>query len=284
MPPEPLLEVGVLGPLVVRLGGTPLSVDRPLERALLVRLALAGGMSVPDSRVAVDLWGDVDLARPTERLRVLASRLRAALELPSLLTRSNGGYALAARVTDLTEARLAAEQMHAAVRSGEPALVRTAARGALSHWRGPSLADLRTVPYAVAEGEQLDAWRLALQVELLDADLALGHAAEAARELEALAAENPLHERLWCLLALSLYRTGRQADALSRLSKLRTRLADDLGVNPAPRHSRDGATPTPPRPNPPPQTNPTHSADGRRTGRRLIPGAAGRQPGHRRGV
>ncbi|WUJ71404.1 tetratricopeptide repeat protein [Kribbella soli] len=234
MPPEPLLEVGVLGPLVVRLGGAPLSVDRPLERALLVRLALAGGIAVPDSRLAVDLWGDVDLARPTERLRVLASRLRAALELPSLLTRSNGGYALAARVTDLTEARAAAEQMHAAVRSGDHELVRTAARGALSHWRGPSLADLRTVPYAVAEGEQLDAWRLALQVELLDADLALGHAAEAARELEALATENPLHERLWCLLALSLYRTGRQADALSRLSKLRSRLADDLGVDPAP--------------------------------------------------
>ncbi|MFC6162350.1 AfsR/SARP family transcriptional regulator [Kribbella jiaozuonensis] len=234
MPPEPLLEVRVLGPLVVRLGGTPLSVDRPLERALLVRLALAGGMSVPDNRLAADLWGDVDLARPTERLRVLASRLRSALELPSLLTRSNGGYALAARVTDLTEARAAADQMHAAVRSGDHALVRTSARAALSHWRGPSLADLRTVPYSVAEGEQLDAWRLALQVELLDAELALGHAAEAARELEALAGENPLHERLWCLLALSLYRTGRQADALSRLSKLRTRLAEELGVDPTP--------------------------------------------------
>ncbi|MFD3406118.1 ATP-binding protein [Kribbella sp. NPDC058693] len=234
MPPEPLLEVRVLGPLVVRVGGTPLSVDRPLERALLVRLALAGGMSVPDNRLAADLWGDVDLARPTERLRVLASRLRSALELPSLLTRSNGGYALAARVTDLTEARAAAEQMHAAVRSGDHALVRTSARAALSHWRGPSLADLRTVPYSVAEGEQLDAWRLALQVELLDAELALGHAAEAARELEALAGENPLHERLWCLLALALYRTGRQADALSRLSKLRTRLAEELGVDPTP--------------------------------------------------
>ncbi|RZU03349.1 hypothetical protein EV645_7376 [Kribbella rubisoli] len=83
MPPEPLLEVGVLGPLVVRLGGAPLSVDRPLERALLVRLALAGGIAVPDSRLAVDLWGDVDLARPTERLRVLASRLRAARSPPS---------------------------------------------------------------------------------------------------------------------------------------------------------------------------------------------------------
>ncbi|MEI8412923.1 MULTISPECIES: ATP-binding protein [unclassified Kribbella] len=234
MPPEPQLEVLVLGPLAVRRGGIPVSVDRPLERALLVRLALAGGMSVPDHRLAADLWGDVDLARPTERLRVLASRLRAALGSPDSLTRVNGGYALAARLSDLTEAQAAAERVHAAVRSGDHFGVRAAARAALALWRGPSLADLRTIPYAVTEGEQLDAWRLALQVELLDAELALGHAAEAGRELEALAAENPLHERLWCLLALALYRTGRQADALSRMARLRTRLADELGVDPAP--------------------------------------------------
>ncbi|TCC34193.1 ATP-binding protein [Kribbella speibonae] len=233
-PESPQLEVLVLGPLAVRLGGNPVAVDRPLERALLVRLALAGGLSVPDHRLATDLWGDVDLARPTERLRVLASRLRGAIDAPEALVRVNGGYALAARLTDLNAARAAAEQMHAAVRSGDHFAVRTTAQAALAQWRGPSLADLRTVPYAVAEGEQLDAWRLALQVERLDAELALGHAAEAARELEALAAENPLHERLWCLLALSLYRTGRQADALTRLATLRSRLADELGVDPAP--------------------------------------------------
>ncbi|GAA0600744.1 tetratricopeptide repeat protein [Kribbella sandramycini] len=234
MPSAHGLEVLVLGPLAVRLGGLPVAVDRPLERALLVRLALAGGMPVPDHRLAADLWGDVDLARPTERLRVLASRLRAAIDSPDSLTRANGGYALAAELTDLAEARAAAERMHVAVRAGDQVAVRAAAQEALDQWRGPALADLRTIPYAGVEGEQLDAWRLTLQVELLDAELSLGHAAEAARELEALAAENPLHERLWCLLALALYRTGRQADALTRMARLRSRLADELGVDPAP--------------------------------------------------
>src|SRR5690242_11871121 len=176
MSPAPPLEVLVLGPLAVRLGGRAISVDRPLERALLVRLALAGGQPVPDHRLAADLWGDVELARPTERLRVLASRLRAAIDSPHLLTRSNGGYVLAAELSDLTLARAAAERMHLAVRAGDPFTVKTAAREALELWRGPSLADLRTIPYAVAEGEQLDAWRLTLQVELLDAELSLGHA------------------------------------------------------------------------------------------------------------
>ncbi|NEA34765.1 BTAD domain-containing putative transcriptional regulator [Streptomyces sp. SID13031] len=234
MPTEPQLEVLVLGPLAVRLGGVPRSVDRPLERALLVRLALAAGMPVPDHRLAADLWGDVDLARPTERLRVLASRLRAAINSPESLIRANGGYALSAQLTDLVAARTAAERMHAAVRLGDHHAVRAAADEALGQWRGQSLADLRTIPYAAVEGEQLDSWRVDLQVERLDADLALGAAAEAGRELEVLAAEHPLHERLWCLLALALYRTGRQADALSRLAKLRSRLSAELGVDPAP--------------------------------------------------
>lgn len=234
MPSEPQLEILVLGPLVVSLGGVPRSVDRPLERALLVRLALADGMPVPDHRLAADLWGDVELARPTERLRVLASRLRGAIDSPESLTRASGGYALSARLTDLVVARAAAERVHAGVRAGDHQAVRAAASEALSQWRGQSLADLRSVPYAAVEGEQLDSWRVDLQVERLEADLALGAAAEAGRELEALATEHPLHERLWCLLALALYRTGRQADALNRLAKLRSRLSEELGVDPAP--------------------------------------------------
>ncbi|GAB3833786.1 AfsR/SARP family transcriptional regulator [Kribbella italica] len=234
MPSEPQLEVLVLGPLAVRLNGVAIAVDRPLERALLVRLALANGLPVPDQRLAVDLWGDVDLARPTERLRVLASRLRAALGTPDVLTRASNGYALSAQMTDLVGARSLAKGLYAAARAGDHATVSALGREALALWRGASLADLRAVPYAATEAEQLDTWRLDLQVERLDAELALGGATEAGRELEGLAAEHPLHERLSCLLALALYRTGRQADALNRLARLRSRLADDLGVDPAP--------------------------------------------------
>ncbi|MBM7784937.1 ATP-binding protein [Tenggerimyces flavus] len=232
------ITVHVLGPVEVRIEGTSVRLDRPLERALAARLALAAGASVPDDRLARDLWGDTDLNRPTARLQVLASRLRGSLGSvgPAALTRSGGGYALAATTPDLAAAEAASERLQAAVRSGDHAAVRSAASEAVAHWRGPALADLRAIPYALGEGERLDAWLLELRIEGLAADLELGGGTgpEAVAELQGLATEHPLHERLRGLLAVSYYRSGRQADALETLSTLRTALADELGVDPSP--------------------------------------------------
>ncbi|NUT92946.1 MAG: hypothetical protein HOY78_13075 [Saccharothrix sp.] len=91
----PGVEVRVLGPVDVRAQGVPITLDRPLERALVARLALARGAAVPDGLLAEDLWGEVDLARPRERLRVLVSRLRASLGgAAGAVSRSAAGYAL----------------------------------------------------------------------------------------------------------------------------------------------------------------------------------------------
>ena len=57
----------------------------------------------------------------------------------------------------------------------------------------------------------------------LEADLALGRAAEVVPELEALVREHPLREGLRELLILALYRAGRQADALAAYQDARAR-------------------------------------------------------------
>src|SRR6202035_2360184 len=49
-----------------------------------------------------------------------------------------------------------------------------------------------------------------------------------------LTTEHPLREEAWRLLALALYQSGRQGDALSALRRARVRLAADLGVDPGP--------------------------------------------------
>jgi predicted ATPase len=64
------------------------------------------------------------------------------------------------------------------------------------------------------------------------ADLALGRHAAAVPELEALVVEHPLRERLWALLMVSLYRCGRQGEALRAYQTARKLLAEQLGGDP----------------------------------------------------
>ncbi|MEJ3651411.1 BTAD domain-containing putative transcriptional regulator [Actinomycetes bacterium KLBMP 9759] len=233
--PTPRLDVLVLGPTSVMAGEHRLTLDRMLERAVLTRLAMAGGNPVPDERLAADLWGDLEPHRLTARLRVVVSRLRATLgEHSAVVSRSPAGYQAAAHTSDLVAAQAAADRMHAAARAGVHATVRDEARAALECWRGSSLGDLRAVPFAAMESERLDAWRVELTVHRLRAEIALGGAGELIAELAALAGEYPLHEPIAGLLAHALYRSGRQADALDRLARLRRALADELGVDPAP--------------------------------------------------
>ena len=66
------------------------------------------------------------------------------------------------------------------------------------------------------------------------ADLELGRHADLAGELEAACRQHPLRERLWELLIVSLYRSGRQAEALRAYTAIRDRLVNELGIDPGP--------------------------------------------------
>src|SRR5262249_20753154 len=76
--------------------------------------------------------------------------------------------------------------------------------------------------------------RLVVQERRIDADLEAGRTAELVSELERLIAEHPLRERLRGQLMLALYRSGRQADALSAYQAARSTLVEELGIEPGP--------------------------------------------------
>ncbi|WP_280407557.1 ATP-binding protein [Nocardia brasiliensis] len=229
------MEILVLGPVLVRDGDREIVIDRPLERAALVRLALGRGAVIADATLVADLWGEDGGGRPVERLWSLMSRLRGALgPHAGLVVRSATGYSTTATVTDLTAVTAAAERIAVAQRAGRTAQVRAAAAEALQWWRGAALADLRGVPFADFEADRLERRRLDLVVTRIEAALAADGAAETVLELSRLTGAHPLHELLHRLSALALYRTGRQPEALAVLDRLRGALAEELGVEPEP--------------------------------------------------
>jgi DNA-binding SARP family transcriptional activator len=67
---------------------------------------------------------------------------------------------------------------------------------ALALWRGEALADLAYQPFAQAEIPRLEAMRLAVLEDRIDADLSLGRHRGLVGELEALVARHPSRERL----------------------------------------------------------------------------------------
>src|SRR5436190_2252902 len=76
--------------------------------------------------------------------------------------------------------------------------------------------------------------RLAAVEQRIDAELELGRHDRLVAELEGLVEDEPLRERLRRQLMLSLYRSGRQADALARYREGRRLLVDELGIEPSP--------------------------------------------------
>ncbi|MGO4428387.1 AfsR/SARP family transcriptional regulator, partial [Streptomyces sp. MCAF7] len=102
-------------------------------------------------------------------------------------------------------------------------------RQALALWRGPALADLPDREAAAARPEAL---RLTALHRRIDADLALGQAADVIPELRELVMDHPLDETFHAQLIRALHASGRPADALAAYEAVRRTLADHLGTDP----------------------------------------------------
>jgi EAL domain-containing protein (putative c-di-GMP-specific phosphodiesterase class I)/CheY-like chemotaxis protein len=88
--------------------------------------------------------------------------------------------------------------------------------------------------YLSAEATRLNEARLDAVEDLAEAELALGHPADARARLQAHVEANPLRERAWALLMMALYRLGRQAAALRAFHQVRALLRNELGLEPSP--------------------------------------------------
>jgi DNA-binding SARP family transcriptional activator len=229
-----LLEFALLGPFEARHAGEPVELGGARPRALLALLALHRGTVVSSDSIVEDLWGEASPATARHMVAVYVSRLRKTLGDDIVLTR-RPGYVLQVGPEQVDAARferLLAEGTEAlATGDGDSAAARL--DEALALWRGPALSDFAYEPFAQAEIARLEELRLEAEEERIEAEMALGNDAELVAELEMLVASAPLREHRRAQLMLALYRSGRQADALSAYQEAR-RAFVELGIEPGP--------------------------------------------------
>ena len=213
----------------------PVPVRGAKQRALLALLALRRGQPVSADRLIDVLWGDGQAANPANALQAQIGQLRRTLGAAAILT-TEAGYALAAGPDEVDVVRfeqLVAKGQRLAA-GGEMAPASAVLGEALGLRRGEPLAEFTYAGFFDAERARLDELTLVAIESRAGADLGLGRHGELAGELEALCREHPLRERLWELLILALYRSGRQAEALRAYTEIRDRLAGELGIDPGP--------------------------------------------------
>ena len=229
------MEVRLFGALEALADGVPLPVRGAKQRALLALLALQRGQPVSADRLIDLLWGDRQAVNPANALQAQVGQLRRTLG-PTAIVTSEAGYALTATPDEVDVVRF--ERLVAKgrrlVADGELEPGSAALGEALGLRRGEPLAEFTYTGFFDAERAQLNELALVATESRAGADLSLGRVGELAGELEARCREHPLRERLWELLILVLYRSGRQAEALRAYTEIRDRLADELGIDPGP--------------------------------------------------
>jgi ABC-type transport system substrate-binding protein/DNA-binding SARP family transcriptional activator len=226
------LEFALLGRLEVRADGRSLSLGGSKQRALLALLLLNRNAVVSRDLLIECVWGERAPSSVQASLDSYVSRLRGLLSSDRIERRSPG-YVLRVEPGELDLDRFEAlvEEARAVETAGDLAAAREKLDAALALWRGRALADLE-LEQLIAQSERLEEMRLIAFELRADVELQLGGGPVLIGELERLAEANPYRERLIGQLMLSLYRAGRQADALAVYRSCRDRLVDELGIEP----------------------------------------------------
>jgi predicted ATPase/DNA-binding SARP family transcriptional activator len=230
------VRIGILGPLELwTSSGERVEVVGPRLRTLLIRLALDPGRVILGDQLIDAVWGERPPAGAANALQSLVSRLRRVL--PGAIESNASGYRLALdpEVVDAVRFERLAMAGRGALRR-DPLEAATALRQALVLWRGPALADAATAPFTAPTVARLEELRLSALEDRIEADLASGvdgGGETLVAELGGLVTVHPTRERLCGQLMRALARAGRQADALAVYERIRTRLADQLGIDPS---------------------------------------------------
>jgi predicted ATPase/DNA-binding SARP family transcriptional activator len=230
-----VLTISVLGPIEITHGDRTVGVPGGKTSELLVRLALEAGRPVRTDRLLDDLWGsDAGARRNTLQSKIV--KLRRALGDAAAVAGVEGGYVLSVDPSAI-DALVVPQRLSAAaalVEQGDDAAVVELCAVTRRLFRGELLVGAGGGEWVAPHRSRL----LAAQMQLVETEcgarLRLGQVGQAAADLDGAVLSFPYAESLWVLLITALYRTGRQSDALAAYQRVRSLLADDLGLEPGP--------------------------------------------------
>jgi SARP family transcriptional regulator, regulator of embCAB operon len=235
------LGFGVLGPLLMTAHSVRVPLGPPKQRAVLAMLVVNRNRPVSVDTLIDAVWDSDPVPAARTSIQSHVSTLRglirnAGAEPSTVLASAPPGYQLSVPVADCDLDRFIAQktaglQALAAGRFEEASDRLTAALG---EWRGPVLDDLRDFSFVDAFATKVLEDKVAAHAARAEAEMACGRAGAVIGELEVLTAEYPYREPLWAQLITAYYITERQSDALGAYRRLKTALADGLGIDPGP--------------------------------------------------
>ncbi|MBW5484581.1 AfsR/SARP family transcriptional regulator [Streptomyces bambusae] len=244
------MKIQVLGPLSAEVNGGSIVPTARKPRQILTLLALYPGRVMPVPTLMEEIWG-TDLpqsALTTLQTYILQLRRRLGTAMgpggpggaKEVLATRHGGYVLQIppESVDVHEYEGLVTRGQAAFEEGDDEGAAGLLRRALGLWQGPALVDVRVGPILEIEVMRLEESRLVTVERRIDVDLRLGKHTELIAELTEMIARHPQHEGLHSQAMVALYRSGRQATALDVYRRLRTRLIEELGVEPSPQLQR----------------------------------------------
>jgi DNA-binding SARP family transcriptional activator len=213
----------------------------PKQRAVLAVLVINRNRPVSSDALINAAWEQWTPAEARASLHSYVSNLRRLLTSSgadgrTVLAAAAPGYRLSVPDMDCDIGRFVIEKT-AGVRASAAGQFEQASRhlsAALAEWRGPVLADLRDFQFVDAFAAALGEEKVIAHTAHAEAEIACGRGHAVIGELEALTAEHPYREPLWAQLITAYYIAERQSDALEAYRRVRTTLAEDLGIDPGP--------------------------------------------------
>ncbi|SEC54930.1 DNA-binding transcriptional activator of the SARP family [Amycolatopsis tolypomycina] len=236
------VRIQVLGSLRVWREGAEVELGPPGRRAVLGLLTLAGGDAVARRDLVDALWGDrpppsaVNVVQThVKHLRRLLEPGRAPRAGSGVLPHVGGGYAVRrdAVDVDLWRFRELLAEANDAHRDDDAGRVVASLGEALRLWHGRPLADLPPltghpkVVSLVAERREAFSRYAGVMIDV-------GAAAEVLPGLAEAAAEQPLDEAAQALLIRAHHALGQRGEAFRLYGQVRSRLVDELGIDPGP--------------------------------------------------